>query len=78
MRVELRGWNGVVGTLVLHGERAAPDEDARMVLDWMTIVSRPTSTKPRRQLTYEDGAEYLEALAFNLHGTYLWATRPLD
>lgn len=33
---------------------------------------------PRRRLTYEDGIPYLEALQFNLRGSYFWATRPLE
>lgn len=78
MRVEIRGWNGVVGTVVLHGDRAVPDEGARKLLDGVVVVSRRTASKPRRQLTYQDGREYLEALPHCLKGSYLWATLPMD
>jgi hypothetical protein len=86
MRVELR-WavrdaDGpsfkVVGVVELRDGVAVPDQGAAQYLagDLGIVIVKPGS--PSRLLTFADGVQYLEALQFNLHGTYFWATAPMD
>lgn len=75
MRVEIRDHDGLIGVVVLLEGRAVPDAGARAVLEGLVVVE---PGDPRHRLTYEDGAEYIEALQHNLRGTYVWATAPTE
>jgi hypothetical protein len=68
----------VVGVVELRHGVAVPDEGAAKYLagDMGIVIVKPGSH--RRRLTFADGAEYLEALQYNLRGTYFWATAPMD
>lgn len=74
MRVELRGHDGLVGTIELKDDVAVPDEGARPLVADLTVVGGV----PRRRLQFSDGLVYLEALQHNLRGTHLWATAPVE
>jgi hypothetical protein len=71
VRVELHGWDGLKGVVLLERGCAVFSNDCtRRLLEDMKVVEPGTDPRPVRP---EDGERYLRALPANFHGAYLWA-----
>lgn len=69
MKVEIRGPNGLLGTVELVDGVAVADEGAQKYLALDRVIVRPG--QPRIRVRAADGEEYLKALEHNLRGSYV-------